>query len=390
MAGNREDLKEWKTDSKLADYSLKNLIKLTLVLKISVIGLIYLGHFLFPFNLPNYLSNFVYPTGENPNLWTPLKTWDGQIYLFLADHGYAPHQFINAFYPLFPFLIRVAGSWLGGRNLLGGLLISHLFTVLAMVYLYWITREKYGERTAFYGCLFLLVFPMGFYLGLLYSESLFLLLAVAYFYYWGQKRYGLTALCAFLMPLTRPTGILVLLPALIALGEGGIKKRSISAKWFTLVSFLAGFLFYFLAMRMMTGDAFSAFESEKYFIAHFNIKNLFHPVDWFARNFININPANSIGPILLFNRAFFLLFLWALAISRKHLSKSFFAYSLVLGLIPALSGGLVTYMRYLLVLFPLFPSLALKWKGKEGYYLFVSLVLQAYFAVQYSLNQFVS
>ncbi len=372
------------------DYSLKSLLKLTLAIKASVIGLIYLGYFLFPFNLSDYQGNFVYPSGENPNPWTPLKTWDGQIYLHLADHGYGPHQFTNAFYPLFPFLIRVAGLWLGGNNLLGGLLISHLFTVLAMIFLYRITQEKYDEKTAFYGCLFMLAFPMGFYLGLLYTESLFLLLTIAYFYYWRQKRYRFSALCAFLMPLTRPTGILVFLPALVALGEEKIKTKPTVVKWFPLAAFLAGYAVYFLAMQFMTGNAFSAFESEKYFIAHFDIKNLFHPVDWFARNFINVNSANAIEPILLFNRGFFLLFLWVLVISRKYLSKSLLTYSLVLGMIPALSGGLVTYMRYLLVLFPLFPVLALKWKGKEGYYLAVSLALQAYFAIQYSLNQFVS
>jgi Gpi18-like mannosyltransferase len=380
----------WKAGSASRDYSLKRVLKSALALKALLLGLIYLGYWLFPFNLPNYQANFIYPPGELPNLWTPLKTWDGQIYLYLADHGYGPHQFTNAFYPLFPFLVRVAGSILVGNDLLGGLLISHFFMFLTVVYLYRLTRDDFDERTAFYGCLFLLAFPMGFYLGLLYTESLFLLLTTAYFYYWKRKKYWPAAFCAFLLPLTRPTGILVLLPALVAWREKRQEDLDSRSRWPPLAGFLAGLGAYFLAMKLMTGNAISAFEAEKYYIALFDIKNLFHPMKWIASNFFKIDSSNSIESILLFNRIFFLFFLWILVISSRHLSKSYFVFSLVLGIVPALSGGLVTYMRYLLVLFPVFPVLALKWRNKEGFYLGGFFVLQAYFAVRQALNYFVS
>lgn len=372
------------------DYSLKSLLQFAVLLKIAVIALIYLGYFLFPFNLSNYQANFIYPPGAGPDFWTPLKTWDGQIYLYLAGHGYGPHQLTNAFYPLFPFLVRVAGFLTGGNNFLGGLLVSHLFTLLAMACLYRITRQNYGERAAFYGCLFLLAFPMGFYLGLLYTESLFLLLATGYFYYWGRKGTWPSALCAFLMPLARPTGILVFFPAFIAATEGGQKARPIASRWLPLAGFAAGYAAYFLWMRILTGDAFAAFEAEKHFVSHFAIRNLFHPMDWFLRTFIQIDPTIPFPAILFFNRVFFLFFLWALWVSKDYLTKPLFVYCLVLGIVPALAGGLVTYMRYLLVLFPLFPALARRWKGKEGIYLAGSLALQAYFAVRYALNYFVS
>ncbi len=369
---------------------LRSLLLWTVLLKAWVIALAYLGYGLFPFNLANYQANFIYPPGEAPNFWTPLKTWDGQVYLFLADQGYSPHQWMNAFYPLFPFLVRIAGLLMGGNMMLGGLLLSHFLTFLAVFYLYQTARVNYGERGAFYGCLFLLAFPTGFYLGLLYSESLFLALASGYFYYWEKKKTGPAALCAFLLPLTRPTGILVFLPALFAALEGRQKARPRASKWLPVAAFLAGYAAYLGLMQMMTGDAFASFEAEKSFIAHFDVKNLFHPFDWFFRSFLQLDPSLPFTPILLLNRVFFVLLLWALWVCRDFLNRPSFVYCLVLGLVPALAGGMVTYLRYLLVLFPLFSALALRWKGKEGYWLAASLALQGYLAIQYALNYFVA
>jgi Gpi18-like mannosyltransferase len=372
------------------EFSFKRVLLITLALKAAVLAVIYAAFFIFPFNAANYQANFVYPQGESPNIWTPLKTWDGQIYLYLAGQGYGPHLITNAFYPLFPFLIRVAGGLLGGNHFLAGLLLSHLFTFLAVYFLFKISKELYGDRAAFYGCLFLLCFPMGFYLGLIYTESLFLLLAAGYFFFWSRNRYWPAALCAFLMPLTRPIGILVLIPALICLWEGKKKGNSSVIKWMAPAGFLAGYAVYLLFMKAMTGGAFSGFEAEKYFIFHFDIWNLFHPFDWFVNLFTQINSASPGIMIQILNRLFLLLYLWVLWAVRKDLNRSFFVYCLVLGLSPALSGNLGSYMRYLLVLFPLFPVLALKCKGKEGFYVGVSLALQAYFAVQQALNYFVS
>ncbi len=372
-------------------YGLKSLVLWTLLIKAALLGWAYLAYFLFPFNTPNYWANFVYPAGEAPHFWTPLKTWDGQIYLYLSDHGYHPHQFTNAFYPLFPFLVRVAGLLLGGRPLLGGLLLSQACAVLAMVYLYRLCLEYFDKRTAFFTCLFLLAFPTGFYLGMLYTESLFLLLAIAYFFYWDQKRYGLSAFCAFWLPLTRPTGILVLFPALMAWREEGKNQgRPTGRRWLPTAAIILGAGAYFLAMKAMTGDAFCAFEAEKSFIFHFDVQNLTHPLQWFARTFLSVDSTPPGLFLKLLNRFFFLLYLGVLVLWARALNRVFFVYCLALGLVPALSGNLGSYMRYLLVLFPLFMALALRFRGKEVPYLLTSFGLQAYFAMQQALDYFVT
>jgi hypothetical protein len=192
------------------------------------------------------------------------------------------------------------------------------------------------------------------------------------------------------MPLTRPTGILVAFPALLAALDPRQKARPAFSKWLPLAGFMAGSMVYFLFMKAMTGDAFAAFDSETHFVSHFDIRNLIHPLDWFLKSFIQIDPAIPFKAVLILNRIFFLLFLWALWVSRDYLTRPLLVYCLVLGIVPALAGGMVTYMRYLVVLFPIFPALALRWKGKEGCYLAGALALQAYFAVQQALNYFVT
>src|SRR5437870_147551 len=86
------------------DYSLKKMMRITAMAKASILALIYLGYHFLPFNAQNYQLNSMGPAPP-ADFWATLRTWDAQHYLFLADHGYAPDQMSNAFYPLFPFLI---------------------------------------------------------------------------------------------------------------------------------------------------------------------------------------------------------------------------------------------------------------------------------------------
>ena len=169
------------------DYSLKKVMKITAMSKVSILILIYLGYHFLPFNVQNYQINSM---GLAPpvDFWTTLKTWDAQHYLFLAEHGYAPAQMSNAFYPLFPILVGFFRFLFFNHTLASGLFLSHLFTFVSIYYLYRFTCKKFGENTAYYSCLLLLAFPASFYLGLVYTESLFLALAVGLFYYLGENR----------------------------------------------------------------------------------------------------------------------------------------------------------------------------------------------------------
>jgi hypothetical protein len=373
------------------DYNFNKVMKITAMMKFSLLALIYLGYHFFPFNIQNYQLNSLGPAPP-VDFWATLKTWDAQHYLLLAEHGYAPEQMSNAFYPLFPILIGVFRFLFFNNTLASGLFLSHLFTFTAMAYLYLLTRKIYGEKTAYYSCLLLLAFPASFYLGLVYTESLFLALTAALFYYAGESRILPAILCAVLLTMTRPTGLLVLLPVLAGLffKEYFQGKNFNFKKWLLPAGFLTGYIVYLGFMKLLTGDCFAAAHAEKYFLTNYSTAHLFHPVDWFVMNFIKTDF--SIGGLHsgILNRLLFAAYLLVLVFARRHLNRTLFFYSLVLGFIPALSGDFASYMRYMVVLFPLFIFLAVKLKDKSEYYLLAFLPLQALFCLAHTLYYWVA
>jgi hypothetical protein len=382
----------WITRKGLMDYSLNKVIKLTLLMKASILVLIYLGYHFLSFNAINYNGNFVYPAGEAPGPFTLFKTWDAQHYLYLADQGYHPGQMSNAFYPLLPFLIHLTGFLFLSHTMAAGLFVSHALTLIAMGYLYLFVKKRYDEKTAFFSCLLLLAFPAGFYIGLIYTESLFLALSTALFYYCGEKKLLPAIFCAFLLPFTRPTGLFVILPIFAGIFWGEFfKEKSYRFKKLLIpLGLMAGFAGYLILMKIFTGEFFAGPAAEKYIRTNYSITHLFHPIDWFVMNFIKTDFSVAGLHSGIINRLLFVGYLAVLLLARKHLNRTLFAYSLVLGLIPALSGDFASYMRYLVVLFPLFIYLAVKLKENAEYYMLACLPLQALFALAHSLNYWVA
>lgn len=188
---------------------------------------------------------------DQPYLIDPfLKTqvaWDSEFYLAIADEGYAPslvraipedfyirhfycridttedcYSLANAFFPLYPLLIRAFAYPLAlfplsriGALTLAAVVVSLLGTLLAMLSLYAITRhtleEADGVRAAFY----LLIFPSGFFLAQVYSEGVFLGVTFAALAFLLKRKWGWAALFAVLATWTRPGGAILLLPMII-------------------------------------------------------------------------------------------------------------------------------------------------------------------------------
>ncbi|HVZ81514.1 MAG TPA: glycosyltransferase family 39 protein [bacterium] len=372
-----------------ARYNLKNLLFLTAVLKVLVLLVIAAGAFLFPFNSANYYANFTYPFQAPPDLWTHYKTWDGQIYLYLSQEGYRPGHMANAFYPLFPFLIKIMGRLLGGNDLLAALLISHLLTFGAMAYLFLIFRETLDAREAFLACLFILTFPTAFFMGLIYTESLFLCLIGGLWFHARRGDWKPALFFAFLLPLTRPTGILLIPPLMVLLWERG-RAGGRRAASFSLGGILLGFLTYLGLMRYWTGDPFASFAAQKYFVGNFSVGHFFQPWGVFLHGFFNLGEGNIGLECALLNRVLFLGLLTVLVAGWRSMGRAEWVYLAVMVLVPALSGNLIPYSRYALVLFPFFAFLARRWSGREGIFLAASTVLQVILALEYSLDYYIS
>jgi hypothetical protein len=269
--------------------------------------------------------------------------------------------------------------------LVAGLLLSNLFTLGAMALLFLVSVPRVGERTAFYGCLFLLTFPLGFFLGLVYTESLFLFLVLLLFWGVSKGRPLPSIVGAYLAPLSRPTGLLLGLPIAVLAW-----KKKDKGSFLILAAWLAGELSYWALMNGWTGDPFTGFTAQNLSIGHFSILNLLHPWDWFTKNFFRTSFTWLAPGTSLLDRIYFVGFLGILGLAWKELLFWERAYCLVLGLVPAVSGDLMSYGRYLLVLFPLFWVLSKRFVGREWIFWGTGILFQVYLILRHSLNGFVA
>jgi mannosyltransferase PIG-V len=146
---------------------------------------------------------------------------DAVWYLRLADEGWSPNDASAAFFPLYPLTVRAVAWVVPGDDLLAGLLVSNLAFLGALLALFALTAEAFGDRAARRAIVVAAIFPTAFFFLAPYTESLFLLLSVLAFREARHDRWGRVAVFGALAALTRSVGIL-LIPALLvdAIGRG--------------------------------------------------------------------------------------------------------------------------------------------------------------------------
>ena len=164
-----------------------------------------------------YYENFHW-SQETPSLKSWFETWDGMHYLYLSQHGYAANHPTAAFYPLWPFLIRAGSVVLAGHSLIAALVLSNLLSCLGLWMLHdWMSRKD--RPLADVTLLLILAYPGSLFFMFAYTESLFLFLSISFFVFLMQRKYWMTALVSFFLPLTRSVGVLSMIPLIYDVGS---------------------------------------------------------------------------------------------------------------------------------------------------------------------------
>ena len=174
--------------------------------------------------------------------------WDSEYYLGIATGGYEEKNvshlqpFGNVFFDYHTLML--SGQW-AGRNLslsyaflpfypsaiwvvswplklfgldpiatstLGGVLVSALGTLGAMLALYDMTGETLGEDGAMRAIFYLLIFPTAFFMVQVYTEGLFCGLAFGCLAMLQRRNWVLAALLAAAATLTRAVGVALVIP----------------------------------------------------------------------------------------------------------------------------------------------------------------------------------
>jgi hypothetical protein len=172
-------------------------------------------------------GNLVYHR-PGPSALEVWARWDSEWYLLIAERGYGDDDaFLGlpvayrrgddaGFFPLYPMLVRGVAA-LGPSTLLAGVLVSNLALLAALALLREMTRREHGEVIAGRTVWILLAFPTSFFLSAVYAESLLLATLLGSIALARAGRPLLAGICAAACALSKPTGLLVLVPLVIEL-----------------------------------------------------------------------------------------------------------------------------------------------------------------------------
>ena len=115
----------------------------------------------------------------SPHQWFEIwDQWDFGYYQKIAEFGYSGTDGSTAFYPLFPWLVRLV-VYISKSYLAAGLIVSGIASVIAAILLRRLVRLDYPASVAMRSVWFFLIFPTAYFLHVGYSEGLFLALALA-------------------------------------------------------------------------------------------------------------------------------------------------------------------------------------------------------------------
>jgi hypothetical protein len=300
-----------------------------------------------------------------PSWYHQLLQWDSEWYFRIVTEGYAyngdptiPQTIV--FYPLYPMLTRglMAISGIGAADAL--LLVSGLSGLCAIVLLFKLVREEFGDSLALATVALLSFFPASVLLSAGYTEPLQLLLIVSFFLSLKRKQYLLAALLAGLAVAERSTGIILTPVLVLEMWLNRKQKPFLSAVIPCVLLATSGLWLFMIYLWYVFGDAFifsegqAAFHHGSTLGARMLAALKLEP---FTR--MILNDWNPWG----WDSWLTLCFLVLIAIGWFRLRPSWALFATGVLLLPYLSlsggtAGFVSMSRFNLVSFPLFVLMA--------------------------------
>jgi len=320
-----------------------------------------------------------------PNWIWGFGNFDGVHYLRIAQDGYLA-QYSQAFFPLFPILIRLF-SFVFPRvpNLdtqlftdpayfYSGIILSNLFFLESIYVLYKLINIDFDKDTSFLSVILLLILPTSFFFGSVYTESLFLLLAVSAVYLIRKNHFFWAAVLISLSTATRITGVLLILLYLI---EAFQSKKKINYIWLLIMPL--GILGYMLYLKLAFGNPLYFLTSQPVFGAE-RIGNGIVTLPQVIYRYIKIFLTTSIFTLPFFNA--FLEFISTLVpltfliIFFGKMRFSYWIFSITSLLLGTLTGTFSSIPRYALISIVFFlPYLVIKFRKNAWVFVITSVIL---------------
>lgn len=324
--------------------------------------------FLAPFFIP-YLGFFPYREevllNSLPRWLAAFANFDGVHYVIIARRGY--QEFTQAFFPVYPWLIKQLAPIAGGNGISAGLIISHISTLIGLTmlnkYLLLVFADK---KIARWTIIFLLTFPSSFFFGAVYSDSLFFCVFISALYFFEKQTLLPAIVLGALSSATRLMGIFLTLPfTTIALNRKNYKQLLIN------LSPLIGLSMYMIYLWQTTGDPLFFISAQPAFGANRSTRLIFLPQVIYRYLRIFLTAAHDFQYMISLLEFVILgsvlgvigLDLWRIHRfeSKKPYRLSLLGlhmFSLVNIIIPTLTGTLSSLPRYALLSISFFIALA--------------------------------
>jgi len=309
----------------------------------------------------------------------PWYRWDTGHYIEIADLGYDFDPVISVWPPLYPFLIKVVGLIIK-PTILSAIFVSNVFFILGLFLFYLFTRDIFGEDISKHSLFYAVIFPTSFFFIAGYTESIFLFFSISVFMLLKKKKWLSAGLISALATLTRVQGLLLIIPIVIELWKVYIIKKDYRSFFTHMLTcayapFAYGLYSLYVFFGLRTGWPWVTLSTE--WNQHFG---------WPWEGIISIisillgrQIENDITPTIVKLLSIILpigagIILYKI---RKVIPLSLSAYSwgmliMVMGKIDD-NNAIVSTIRYLISIFPIFIGQALLFKSKYlkmGYFVF--------------------
>lgn len=279
-----------------------------------------------------------------PILWG-WANLDGVHYLSIAQKGYS--EFEQAFFPLYPLLIRWLSALTSLAPLWVGLILSQFFLLGSLWLLAKLASKPAGKN---WPAWLLLAFPTAVFFWAVYTESLFLFLVLLTFYLSRQQKWLGASMAAGLASATRLVGVF-LVPALLwEILTTKNKARPIQA-WLGLSLAPLGLILYLIYLWQSVGDPLYFFHVQPLFGAMRSGSELIllPQVVWrYLKIFFTVSPQIFDFWVALFEFLATGFAIGYLFLTRRHWPVSWLIFAWATVLAPTLTGTLSSMPRYIL------------------------------------------
>ena len=288
----------------------------------------------------------------------PWANTDGINYIRIAQWGYGSLN--EAFFPLYPLLIRVIHFFVRLPFETIGIGISMLCISIGLIVLYGMLAKTSVQKAKW--CIVLILsFPTAFFFTAVYTESLFFLLVVLILYFSAEKKWLLASIFVGLASATRIVGICTAMIVLYEMWKTRTRLKPLHILGLFVMP--VGLFSYMVFLYNTYGDPIRFVHIQ----AIYEINRtggtfvLLPQVIWryvkiLLSTYGNIHPLTygvAIGELVLTLGAF-----WALYYGwRKRMNLGYLIYGLVVLIIPTLTGTLMSMPRYILTIVPMYIAL---------------------------------